>query len=60
MATVKGIYNLIKQDQLKGIRITEIDQVIVDTYEADNSKTTKEVSLTFIKNKRDGGINGNN
>lgn len=60
MATVKGIYNLIKQDQLKGIKITEIDQVIVDTYEADNSKTTKEVSLIFIKNKKDGGINGNN
>ena len=59
MATVKGIYNLIKRDQSKGIKITEIDQAIVDTYESGKSKKTKEVNLSFIKNKKDGGRNGN-
>ena len=49
MATVKGIYNLIKQDQLKGIKISVMDQAIIDACEAENSKTTKEVNLTFIK-----------
>ena len=60
MATVKGVYNLIKQDQLKGIKISVMDQAIIDACEADNSKTTKEVNLTFIKYKKDGGENGNN
>ena len=60
MATIKGIYNLIKQDQLKGIKISVMDQAIIDAYEADNSKTIKEVNLTFIKYKKDGGENGNN
>ena len=60
MATVKGIYNLIKQDQLKGIKISVMDQAIIDAVESQQSKTTKEVNLTFIKYKKDGGKNGNN
>ena len=34
MATIKGIYNLIKQDQLKGIKISVMDQAIIDACEA--------------------------
>tara|TARA_B100000242_G_scaffold18283_1_gene11126 strand:- start:282 stop:485 length:204 start_codon:yes stop_codon:yes gene_type:complete len=60
MATIKGIYNLIKQDQLKGIKISVMDQAIIDAVESEQSKTTKEVNLTFIKYKKDGGENGNN
>ena len=60
MATIKGIYNLIKQDQLKGIKISVMDQAVIDAVESEQSKTTKEVNLTFIKYKKDGGENGNN
>ena len=58
MATIKGIYELIKKDQLEGKEINSFEQAIVDAVEAEQSTTTKEVSLTFIKNK-DGGSNGN-
>jgi len=59
MATIKGIYELIKKDQREGKEINSFEQAIVDTVEAEQSTTTKEVSLTFIKNK-DGGEDGNN
>ena len=58
MATIKGIYELIKKDQLEGKEINSFEQAIVDTVEAEQSTTTKEVKITFIKNK-DGGDNGN-
>ena len=59
MATIKGIYELIKKDQLEGKEINSFEQAIVDAVEAEQSTTTKEVSLTFIK-KKDGGEDGNN
>ena len=59
MATIKGIYELIKKDQQEGKEINSFEQAIVDAVEAEQSTTTKEVSLTFIKNK-DGGEDGNN
>ena len=58
MATVKGLYDLIKKDQLEGKEINPFEQAIVDAVEAEQSTTTKEVNITFIKNK-DGGDNGN-
>ena len=58
MATIKGIYELIKKDQLEGKEINSFEQAIVDAVEAEQSTNTKEVNLTFIKNK-DGGDNGN-
>ena len=58
MATIKGIYELIKKDQLEGKEINSFEQSIVDAVEAEQSKTTKEVNISFIKNK-DGGDNGN-
>jgi len=58
MATVKGLYDLIKKDQLEGKEIGVLERSILDAVEAEQSKTTKEVNITFIKNK-DGGDNGN-
>ena len=59
MATIKGIYELIKKDQLEGKEIGLFEQSIIDAVEAEQSKTTKEVNVTFIKNVN-GGDNGNN
>ena len=50
MATVKGVYNLIKDRQKNGIKIGVLEQAIV---EAEQSKTTKEINVTFIKNKKE-------
>jgi hypothetical protein len=58
MATVKGLYDLIKKDQLEGKEIGVLEQSILNAVEAEQSKTTKEVNISFIKNK-DGGDNGN-
>ena len=58
MATVKGLYDLIKKEQAEGKKLNPFFQAIVDAYEADVSQTTKEVSATFIK-KKNGGDNGN-
>ena len=53
MATVRGVYNLIKDRQKKGIKIGVLEQAIVDAVEAEQSKTTKEISVTFIKKKKE-------
>ena len=59
MATVKGLYDLIKKEQAEGKELNPFFQAIVDAYEAEDvSQTTKEVSATFIKNKNRGD-NGN-
>ena len=58
MATIKGIYELIKKDQLEGKEIGLFEQSILDAIEVEQSKTTKEVNVTFIKNVN-GGDNGN-
>jgi hypothetical protein len=58
MATIKGIYELIKKDQLEGKEIGLFEQSILDAIEVEKSKTTKEVNVTFIKNVN-GGDNGN-
>ena len=59
MATVKELYNLIKEKQRNGEEIGILQQSIVDAYEAEEAQTTKEVSASFIKNKR-GDDYGNN
>ena len=59
MATVKGLYDLIKKEQAEGKELNPFFQAIVDAYEAEDvSKTTKEVSASFIK-KNNVGDNGN-
>jgi hypothetical protein len=37
MATVKGLYDLIKKDQLEGKEIGAFEQAIVDAVEAEQS-----------------------
>ena len=59
MATVKGLYDLIKKEEAEGKELNPFEQAIVDAYEAEDvSQTTKEVNATFIK-KKNGGDNGN-
>jgi hypothetical protein len=59
MATVKGLYDLIKKEEAEGKELNPFFQAIVDAYEAEDvSQTTKEVSVTFIK-KKNGGDNDN-
>ena len=59
MATVKGLYDLIKKEEAEGKELNPFFQSIVDAYESEDvSKTTKEVSATFIK-KKNGEGNGN-
>ncbi|NND23389.1 MAG: hypothetical protein HKN86_01730 [Acidimicrobiia bacterium] len=51
MATVKEIYDLIKERQRNGEKIGILQQSIIDAYEADEPKTTKEVDVAFQKNE---------
>ena len=52
MATVKGLYELIKKRQAEGEKIGILEQSIIEAYEADEpNRTTKEVHVSFIKNK---------
>ena len=58
MATVKEIYQLIKEREKQGKKIGILQQSIIEAYEADESETYKEILTTFIKNK-DRGDDGN-
>ena len=51
MATVKGLYDLIKKKQAEGIELGLFERAIVDAYEADVSQTTKEVHVSFVEKK---------
>ena len=52
MATVKGLYELIKKRQAEGEEIGILEQSIIEAYEADEpNRTTKEVHVSFIKEK---------
>ena len=54
MATVKEIYDLIKERQKNGEKIGILHQSIIDSYEADIKDTkTKEVDVSFVKNKNE-------
>ena len=56
MATVKGVYDLIKADQKAGKPLTEIEIAILKAVENENTeKTTKEVDVSFVKNKNETG-----
>jgi hypothetical protein len=58
MATVKEIYQLIKEREKQGKKIGILQQSIIDAYEADEPEVSREISSTFIKNK-DRGDDGN-
>ena len=52
MATVKGLYDLIKKEQVEGKELNPFFQAIVDAYEAEDvSQTTKEVHISFLEKK---------
>jgi len=52
MATIKGLYELIKKRQAEGEEIGILEQSIIEAYEADEpNRITKEVHVSFIKNK---------
>ena len=54
MATIKELYDYIKLQQREGKPITPFHEAIVDAYEAeDKQKTTKEVDVSFVKNKNE-------
>ena len=58
MATVKEIYQLIKEREKQGKKIGILQQSIIDAYEAEEPETSKEILTTFIQNK-DRGNDGN-
>ena len=58
MATVREIYQLIKEREKQGKKIGILQQSIIDAYEADEAEVSREISTTFIKNK-DRGYDGN-
>ena len=51
MATVKGLYDLIKKEEAEGKELSPFLQAIVDAYEEDVSQTTKEIHISFVENK---------
>ena len=52
MATVKGLYDLIKKEQAEGKELNHFFQAIVDAYEEDVPQTTKEVHVSFVEKKK--------
>ena len=49
MATVKDLYNYIKLQIKLGKPITPFHQAIIDAYEGESRKKTKEVHVFLIK-----------
>ena len=57
MATIEGVYKLLKEKQKKGEHIGIFGQSYIDMFEnKDNEQaTTKELDVSFIKNKNEPG-----
>jgi len=54
MATIKGVYEVLKQKQKNGEDIGMFGESFIEMYEKDQEpSTTKEVHVTFVKNKKD-------
>ena len=52
MATIKEVYKLLKQKQNNGEKIGMFGESFIEMYEKDEEQpTTKEISVSFIKNK---------
>ena len=59
MATIKEVYELLKEKQKKGEDIGMFGESFIEMFEKDEEQPrTKEITVSFIKNK-DGGNNGN-
>ena len=62
MATIKEVYELLKEKQKKGEKIGMLSESLIEEYERqdDDNQSTKEVHVSLIKNKSSGGgSNGN-
>ena len=54
MATIKGVYEELKKMKSKGVDIGMFGESFIEMYEKDQEQnTTKEVHVTFVKNKKD-------
>ena len=52
MATIKEVYKLLKLKKEKGENIGMFGESYIEMYERDEeTSTTKEISVSFIKNK---------
>jgi len=52
MATIKGVYEVLKQKQKNGEDIGMFGESFIEMCEKDEEpSTTKEISVSFIKNK---------
>ena len=53
MATIKGVYEELKKMKRKGVDIGMFGESFIEMYEKDQKPTTtKEVHVTFVKNKK--------
>ena len=57
MATIKGVYKVLKQKQKNGEDIGMFGESFIEMFEKEEQSTTKEISVSFIKKKRN--KNGN-
>lgn len=55
MATIEGVYKLLKEKQRKGENIGIFGQSYIDMFENKDKEqpTTKEVDVSFVKNKNE-------
>ena len=51
MATIKKVYELLKQKQKNGEDIGMFGESFIEMFEKEEQSTTKEISLSFIKKK---------
>ena len=51
MATLKEVYDLLKQKQKEGVDIGMFGESYIEMIEVERSSNTKEVNVTFVKNK---------
>ncbi len=54
MATIKEVYELLKQKQKNGEKIGMFAESLIEEYERQDraNQTTKEISVSFIKKKQ--------
>ncbi|WP_440914743.1 hypothetical protein [Candidatus Pelagibacter sp.] len=61
MATIKEVYEELKKMKRKGVDIGIFGESFIEMYENDQEPSTaKEVHVTFVKNKKEGGFDGKN
>ena len=51
MATIKGVYEALKQKQKNGEDIGMFGESFIEMFEKEEQSTTKEIAVSFIKKK---------